>query len=91
MTLKACVQCGRPSTQSRCPPHRTRRNGSTRAWRTVRQAILERDGYQCKVQLPGCEQHANEVDHIRRVIDGGTDHPTNLRATCGPCNRARPR
>lgn len=33
-----------------------------------------------------CGQTASEVDHIRPVIDGGTNHPNNLRSLCHGCH-----
>lgn len=27
-----------------------------------------------------------EVDHIKPIKDGGTDHPENLRLACSPCH-----
>jgi 5-methylcytosine-specific restriction enzyme A len=65
----------------RCRP----RNGSTRAWRSLRSQILARDRYQCQV----CGRPAAHVDHITPVIAGGTDHPSNLQALCGVCNLAK--
>lgn len=53
-------------------------------WITLRQLILERDNGQC--QLCGCNATQYEVDHIRRVVDGGTDHPSNLRTLCHDCH-----
>jgi 5-methylcytosine-specific restriction protein A len=84
MALKPCITCGRPSRGSHCPEH-TRRNGSTRAWRSVRSIILARDRYACQL----CGGTATEVDHIRRVADGGSDHPSNLRALCHTCHASR--
>lgn len=64
--------------------------GSTTAWRRVRALVLERDGYQCRVQIPGiCTGHATHADHITPKSKGGTDHPSNLRASCAACNLAR--
>ena len=77
MALKPCITCGRPSEGSRCPAH-TLRNGSTRSWRRLRAQILRLDAYRCRM----CGETASEVDHIIRVADGGTDHPSNLRSLC---------
>jgi len=84
MALKPCTVCGRPTRGSRCPAH-TLRNGSTRSWRRLRAIVLARDGHRCRV----CGQPAAEVDHIIRVIDGGTDHPSNLRSLCREHHAAR--
>jgi len=83
MALKPCTVCGRPSHGSHCPAHA--RNGSTRAWRSLRAQILARDRHRCRL----CGDPATEVDHIVRVIDGGTDHPSNLRALCRDCHAQR--
>jgi 5-methylcytosine-specific restriction protein A len=76
--LKPCLTCGRLSEDSRCAEHA--RGGSTRRWRRLRENILARDGYRC--QLCG----APAVDHVVRVIDGGSDDPGNLRSLCSDCH-----
>lgn len=58
----------------------------TTSWIFLRQLILERDG---GCVLCGKEWAAFEVDHIVRVIDGGTDAPENLRTLCHRCHVAR--
>jgi 5-methylcytosine-specific restriction endonuclease McrA len=71
------------------------RKGSTRAWRTLRRAILIRDQYQCKLALPGewpvwggmarCTVVATQVHHTRgRAVTG--DDPAYLVAACKACN-----
>jgi 5-methylcytosine-specific restriction endonuclease McrA len=63
--------------------------GSTR-WQRLRKLVLERDGYQCRVQGPGCTGVANAVDHIVSLTDGGDPFSLmNLRASCTHCNSAR--
>lgn len=81
---KPCIVCGVVTAASRCPQH-TVRNGSTRSWRSTRASILERDRHRCQV----CGGPASEVDHRRRLVDGGTDNPTNLRALCHACHAGR--
>lgn len=55
-------------------------------WPTVRAWVLERDGHLCQI----CHQRpASDVDHIWPRRLGGTDHIDNLRAACGPCNKAK--
>lgn len=63
--------------------------GSTRAWRRLRAAVLERDGHVCQVRLVCDGAPATHVDHIVPVVDGGRDDPGNLRAACAACNLRR--
>lgn len=81
---QACPVCGRVRP---CPAHPARtRNGSTRAWRTTRAAILQRDHGICHIcHQPG----AGTVDHLDAHAYGGTDHPSNLAAAHQHCNSAR--
>jgi 5-methylcytosine-specific restriction endonuclease McrA len=86
-----CVVCGQPSQGSRCEMHRLR-NGSSRTWRGVRQRVLIRDRYSCRVPGPDgepCGALATHVDHVIPLADGGTDDESNLRAACPPCNLSR--
>ena len=86
MILRACVDCGALSDRIRCAKHRgVERDGSTRAWRKVRAAVLKRDGYRCRY----CGAEATTVDHVRPVVSGGTDREDNLVAACAECNRAK--
>lgn len=61
-----------------------------RPWQRTRRFVLERDGYQCQLQLPGCTILATQIDHITPLSAGGApyDH-ANLRASCRHCNLAR--
>ena len=68
---------------------RPKRNGSTRSWRTLREQILERDSYACRVGLPGCTVLATCVDHVVPLSAGGIDHPSNLQAACSGCNGSK--
>lgn len=58
--------------------------GSTRAWRRTRALVLERDGYQCQLRLPGCTHLANHVHHTIGKQFG--DDPALLMAACAHCN-----
>ena len=55
------------------------------AWRKVRGVVLHRDGWRCH----WCGAPAVEVDHVRELDNGGTDHPSNLVASCRACNARR--
>lgn len=71
------------------------RGGSTTRWRRLREYVLRRDGYKCRVGLPGCTEEAplrgGHVDHIVPRESGGEDTETNLRAACEHCNLSRGR
>lgn len=61
----------------------TRRQRLPRDWPTIRRRILERDGWRCQLNYPGCTTAATDVDHITR----GDDHrDTNLQAACPTCH-----
>lgn len=51
----------------------------------LRLAILSRDNWQCRY----CGGWADEVDHVIRLEDGGSDDPDNLAAACHACNAAK--
>lgn len=74
------------------PGERTKNwTGSKWIWPATRLAIYNRDRFRCS----WCDRHVREValclDHIIRVADGGTNHPTNLVTSCFLCNRDRER
>jgi 5-methylcytosine-specific restriction endonuclease McrA len=56
--------------------------GSTRKWRTIREQVLLRDGWQCQA----CGADADTVDHLIPRARGGGDNLENLQAMCSPCN-----
>lgn len=61
-------------------------SGSTRGWRRIRSLVLRRDGYRCRVQVPGvCSGRATCVHHtVGRGITG--DDPAYLLSSCRECN-----
>lgn len=62
----------------------------TAAWQNARRAVLERDGYECQIRLPGCAGFATEADHVVSWRDGGAWYDLeNLRAACKRCNSSR--
>lgn len=65
------------------------RNGSTRAHRSRRERVLERDGWRCQLQLPGCLQTATHADHVIPLALGGADAEWNLQAACSRCNLSK--
>jgi HNH endonuclease len=53
----------------------------SREWREViRPFVLDRARGRC--EIPCCTMPAHSVDHIKARKDGGSDHPSNLRALC---------
>ncbi len=60
------------------------------AWRRVRLVVLERDGWRCRIRGARCLGKATEVDHVVPLVHGGDAlDPSNLRASCKPCNAGR--
>jgi 5-methylcytosine-specific restriction endonuclease McrA len=58
-------------------------------WRKRRQLVLERDGHECQLRMPGCLGEATTVDHIVAVALGGDQSMANLQAACLRCNSAK--
>ena len=89
MMYKTAVPCGCliSVTLKTCPLHpKAKRPGSTWQWRKVRQQVLTRDGGVCHI----CGgMGANSADHVIPHSEGGTDHPSNLRAAHLSCNSSR--
>lgn len=56
-----------------------------KGWAKTRLAILQRDGYECHY----CGDVATEVDHVIPRVNGGTEDPDNLVASCMKCNRSK--
>lgn len=73
--------------------------GSTKRWRRLRLAVLERDAWRCQVPVDAsgridpagrpCLLPATTADHIVPRALGGTDVVENLRAACEPHNRRK--
>jgi hypothetical protein len=72
MIMRTCIKCGRIIPQgSRCELHPTCwRSGSTRAWRTQRQRILDRDGHQCTHAEHGHRCPATTLLEIHHLTGG---------------------
>lgn len=84
--LYPCTVCGTLTDQIRCPDHQGKtRNGSTRAWRKVRDEVLKRDHFRCFY----CGNPATAVDHLNPISRGGTDDKENLVAACSDCNGSK--
>jgi len=86
MALKPCLRCGTLTRSgSYCAAHAPAqsstawRGGSTRAWRQLREQVLQRDGRRC-VRCTSTRQL--EVHHVISRADGGRDELTNLVTLC---------
>jgi 5-methylcytosine-specific restriction endonuclease McrA len=61
--------------------------GSTRAWRTLRAAVLARDRGLCQLQIPGvCVQRSTPMHVHHKLGKARGDDPAQLVASCAPCN-----
>ena len=58
-------------------------------WYKLRWQILERDKYTCQYCGQSAPDIKLEVDHKVPLVDGGTDDPDNLVASCWACNRGK--
>jgi 5-methylcytosine-specific restriction endonuclease McrA len=95
--LRACVTCGRPSSESHCAEHRRKPWATSTRKRYVRlsgsaeqarrKRILERDMRICHVcDRPGADQ----VDHVIPLSQGGADEDWNLASIhAEPCHRRK--
>ena len=63
----------------------TTQRGYGHRWQRLRLTILNRDAWTCHY----CGNPANSVDHVTPKVEGGTDHPTNLVASCIADNSRR--
>lgn len=51
--------------------------------------ILKRDGFRCVYCGATPDVSQLHVDHYTPRSRGGTDHPSNLRTACAPCNLSK--
>ena len=96
--LPLCRWCDsecKPPRQCWCSSACVASYGRVWSWGAMRAYVIARDAETC--QRCGTREPPRkagrsqwdclwEVDHIVRVIDGGTDDPANLRLLCAPCH-----
>jgi 5-methylcytosine-specific restriction endonuclease McrA len=90
---RPCLGCGTPTSGDRCPACRPALRGTTAqrfgpGWARISRLVIERDGHECQLRLPGCTLVAT-ADHVLPRSRGGTSDPENLRAACRSCNSRR--
>jgi 5-methylcytosine-specific restriction endonuclease McrA len=102
MSLQPCLDCGTPTSGSRCPKHAAprqaadseRRNAKRRVhrrttahWRRLRAAVLARDAHLCRLQLAGCTTRATSV-HLNPELGGRHDlaGPADCLSACAHCH-----
>jgi 5-methylcytosine-specific restriction endonuclease McrA len=85
MTLRPCLDCGRPSHLARCPLHQQIRDRTRDA--------ATRLGARLIAERPWCADCGTTkdltVDHIVALAHGGTNDPSNLRVLCRRHNSQR--
>lgn len=87
-TTKAgrCRDCARPQNQQKNQRNTYSQVYNTTRWRTLRAAVLQRDGYRCTT----CGTYpANHAGHIRPFRDGDDPNAwliTNITCQCARCN-----
>ncbi len=98
-TAKPCLTCQRPTRNGpRCPTcnqshqqQREQRRGTAHQrgygyrWQQASAYVIKRDGGVCRY----CGGVATTADHVIPKRRGGTDEPSNLVASCVPCNSSK--
>lgn len=97
MKLQTCRVCSRPSRSPRCDRHQLPPRPRGNAFEPTRQRVAERDGWTCALcgeaidpALRKPHPDALHIDHLEQRAAGGSDDPSNLRATHARCNKSRP-
>jgi 5-methylcytosine-specific restriction endonuclease McrA len=61
----------------------------TTSWLQLRAQIFERDGNRCAYCGIAVTAVSGHVDHVMPRSRGGSDEPSNLVASCKPCNLSK--
>ena len=62
---------------------------SKSAYSNLRASLLSSQNYQCAYCLCDLRNTRANVEHVIAVKRGGTNHLSNLVASCGPCNKKK--
>lgn len=60
-----------------------------RKWMKIRASILSANPLCVHCQAKGIIRQATDVDHIKALINSGTDDYDNLQALCSDCHKAK--
>jgi len=82
MALKPCLDCGRITTGSRCPPCRRASPYQQRSWRQLSMLVTKRDGSCVRCG----SRYYLSAHHVQARAEGGPDTPENLVALCVGCH-----
>ena len=82
MALKPCLDCGRITTGSRCPPCRRASPYQQPAWRQTSMLVTQRDGACVRCG----SRYYLSAHHIQPRAEGGADTPENLVSLCVSCH-----
>ncbi len=82
--LRACLDCGRPSTGARCEPHRLARKRVRNSNAATARAVVQ--------SSPVCTYCGSTrdltSDHVRALARGGSNAGRQV-TSCRPCNSSR--
>ncbi len=78
MALKPCLDCGRITTGSRCPPCRRASPYQQHSWRQLSMLVVKRDG----VCVRCGSNYYLSAHHVIPRSQGGPDDVSNLVSLC---------
>jgi 5-methylcytosine-specific restriction endonuclease McrA len=82
MALKPCLDCGRLTTGSRCPPCRRASPYQRSSWRQTSLMVTQRDGSCVRCG----SRYYLSAHHVIARNEGGSDDPSNLVSLCVRCH-----
>ena len=82
MALKPCLDCGRVTTGSKCPPCRRASPYQRPEWRQL--SLSSSNATDCADECGST--HFLAAHHVIPRGEGGADHPANLVTLCAGCH-----
>jgi 5-methylcytosine-specific restriction enzyme A len=84
------LRSSRPLRDESARPNAAARGYCSRSWKSLRQAALIRDAWQCQDCGRVCgEKREAQVDHVIPKAKGGADELGNLRTLCIRCHTSK--